>query len=176
MTFELKGREITYFNKLHICSKIVNNVSVPLLSHTFHEHCQLQPLRTYLFRCSLVRFTIKNTIYSVISRLVCSVFPHLLFRYFTVAEIHFDLPKHCVFTSWPCPSARKSSEIKGQITSAALIARAWATGKKCLFLKIKNKHFYSPYSNEILDIKALEYKEYFTHIDLWRILKNSQDI
>jgi hypothetical protein len=32
------GREITYFNKLHICSKIVNNVSVSLLSHTFHEH------------------------------------------------------------------------------------------------------------------------------------------
>jgi hypothetical protein len=39
-----------------------------------------------------------------------------------------------------------------------------------------SKHFYSPYSNEILDIKVLEYKEYFTHIDLWRILKNSQDI
>jgi hypothetical protein len=38
------------------------------------------------------------------------------------------------------------------------------------------KHFYSPYSNEILDIKALEYKEYFTHIDLWRTLKISQDI
>ena len=32
-----------------------------------------------------------------------------------------------------------------------------------IFLKIQNKHFYSPYSNEILDIKALEYKEYFTH-------------
>jgi hypothetical protein len=26
------------------------------------------------------------------------------------------------------------------------------------------------------DIKALEYKEYFTHIDLWRTLKNSQVI
>jgi hypothetical protein len=45
-----------------------------------------------------------------------------------------------------------------------------------IFLKIQNKHFYSPYSNEILDIKALEYKEYFTHIDLWRTLKISQDI
>jgi hypothetical protein len=45
-----------------------------------------------------------------------------------------------------------------------------------IFFKIQNKHFYSPYSNEILDIKALEYKEYFTHIDLWRTLKISQDI
>jgi hypothetical protein len=45
-----------------------------------------------------------------------------------------------------------------------------------IFLKTQNKHFYWLYSNEILDIKALEYKEYFTHIDLWRTLKNSQNI
>ena len=40
------------------------------------------------------------------------------------------------------------------------------TKKKPIFLKTQNKHFYWLYSNEILDIKALEYKEYFTHIDL----------
>jgi hypothetical protein len=40
-----------------------------------------------------------------------------------------------------------------------------------IFLKIQNKHFYSPYSNEILDIKALEYKEYFIH---WYVA-NSED-
>jgi hypothetical protein len=48
--------------------------------------------------------------------------------------------------------------------------------KKQIFLKTQNKHVYWLYSNEILDIKALEYKEYFTHIDLWRTLKNSQVI
>jgi hypothetical protein len=46
-----------------------------------------------------------------------------------------------------------------------------------IFLKFQNKHFYSPNSNELLDIKALEYKEYFTHIDLWQTLKKiSKDI
>ena len=45
-----------------------------------------------------------------------------------------------------------------------------------IFLKFQNKHFYSPNSNEILDIKALKYKEYFTHINLWQTLKISQDI
>jgi hypothetical protein len=45
-----------------------------------------------------------------------------------------------------------------------------------IFLKFQNKHFYSPNSNEILDIKELEYKEYFTHIYLWQTLKISQDI
>jgi hypothetical protein len=45
-----------------------------------------------------------------------------------------------------------------------------------IFLKFQNKHFYLPNSNEILDIKALEYKEYFTHIDFWQTLKISQDI
>jgi hypothetical protein len=29
-------------------------------------------------------------------------------------------------------------------------------------------------SSEILDIKALEYNKYLSHIDLWRTLKNSQ--
>jgi hypothetical protein len=33
-----------------------------------------------------------------------------------------------------------------------------------------------PYSNEILYTKALEYKEYFTQIDLWGIPKSSRDI
>jgi hypothetical protein len=45
-----------------------------------------------------------------------------------------------------------------------------------IFLKFQNKHFYLPNSNEILDIKALEYKEHFTHINLWQTLKISQDI
>jgi hypothetical protein len=31
--------------------------------------------------------------------------------------------------------------------------------KNPIFLKTQNKHFYWLYSNEILDIKALEYKE-----------------
>ena len=55
-------------------------------------------------------------------------------------------------------------------------ACARKTKKNPVFLKTQNKHFYWLYSNEILDIKALEYKEYFTHIDLWRTLKNSQVI
>jgi hypothetical protein len=49
-----------------------------------------------------------------------------------------------------------------------------ACEKKPIFLKTQNKHLYWLYSNEILDIKALEYNKYFTHIDLWRTLKNSQ--
>jgi hypothetical protein len=53
---------------------------------------------------------------------------------------------------------------------------ARACEKNPIFLKTQNKHFYWLYSNEILDIKALEYKEYFTHIDLWRTLKDSQVI
>ena len=106
-------QQITYL--FENCKQCISLTIKPYLSRT-----QLQPLRTYLFRCSLVRFTIKNTIYSVIFRLVCSVFPHLLFRYFNLLrKYNFDLLKHCVFTSWPCPSARKTSEIKGQITSAA---------------------------------------------------------
>jgi hypothetical protein len=44
------------------------------------------------------------------------------------------------------------------------------------FLKTQNKHLYWLYSNEILDIKALEYNKYFALIDLWRTLKNSQVI
>jgi hypothetical protein len=37
-------------------------------------------------------------------------------------------------------------------------------------------YFYWPYSNEIFHTKALEYKEYFTQIDLWGILRSSRDI
>jgi hypothetical protein len=48
--------------------------------------------------------------------------------------------------------------------------------KNPIFLKTQNKHFYWLYSSEILDIKALEYNKYFTHIDLWQTLKNSQVI
>jgi hypothetical protein len=78
----LKGKEVSYFNKLHICSKNVDNVSLkPYLSPD-----TTSPLRTCLFRCSLVRFTIKNTIYSVILRLLASVF-RLLFRYFILFAI-----------------------------------------------------------------------------------------
>jgi hypothetical protein len=40
-----------------------------------------------------------------------------------------------------------------------------------IFLKFQNKHFYSLNSNEILDIKALEYREYFTH----KFVANSED-
>ena len=54
--------------------------------------------------------------------------------------------------------------------------RARKTKKNPIFLKTQNKHFYWLYSNEVLDIKVLEYKEYFTYIDLWRTLKNSQVI
>jgi hypothetical protein len=79
---------------------------------------------------------------------------------------------------------------KGQITSAAWFSRALGYEYSLLanftcstrvrvknlmkpdILKIQNKHFYSPYSNETFYIKALEYKEYFTHINLWRILKS----
>jgi hypothetical protein len=46
--------------------------------------------------------------------------------------------------------------------------------KNPIFLKTQNKHLYWLYSSEILDIKALEYHKYFTHIDLLRTLKNSQ--
>ena len=48
--------------------------------------------------------------------------------------------------------------------------------KNPIFLKTQNKHLYWLYSSEIPDIKALEYNKYFTHIDLWRTLKNSQVI
>ena len=37
-------------------------------------------------------------------------------------------------------------------------------------------HFYSSYSNEILCTKALEYKEYFTHITVQQMTKSSRDI
>ena len=46
----------------------------------------------------------------------------------------------------------------------SVVARACE--KTPIFLKTQIKHFYWLYSNEILDIKALENKEYFTHIDL----------
>ena len=39
--------------------------------------------------------------------------------------------------------------------------------KKPIFWKIRNKYFYSPYSNETFYMKALEYKENFTPIDVW---------
>jgi hypothetical protein len=42
--------------------------------------------------------------------------------------------------------------------------------------KFQNKYFYLPYSNEILYTKALEYKEYFTRIDLPVIPKSLRDI
>ena len=42
--------------------------------------------------------------------------------------------------------------------------------------KIQNKYFYSPYSNEILYTKALEYREYFTHIAVQKMTKSSRDI
>jgi hypothetical protein len=48
--------------------------------------------------------------------------------------------------------------------------------KNPIFLKTQNKHLYWLYRSEILDIKVLEYNKYFTHIDLWRTLKNSQVI
>jgi hypothetical protein len=48
--------------------------------------------------------------------------------------------------------------------------------KNPIFFKIQNKDFYLLYSNETFDIKALEYKKYFTHIDLWRILESLEDI
>ena len=43
-------------------------------------------------------------------------------------------------------------------------------------LNIQNKYFYSPYSNEILYTKALEYREYFTHIAVQKMTKSSGDI
>jgi hypothetical protein len=48
--------------------------------------------------------------------------------------------------------------------------------KNPIFFKIQNKDFYLLYSNETFYIKALEYKKYFTHIDLWRILESLEDI
>jgi hypothetical protein len=49
--------------------------------------------------------------------------------------------------------------------------------KNPIFWKNQNKYFYSvPYSNETFYIKALEYKEYFTHIDSEQILKSLEDI
>ena len=164
MTFEFEGsrniifQQITYL--FENCKQCITISIKPYLSRT-----QLQPLRTYLFRCSLVRFTIKNT-YSVIFRLVCSVF-HLLFRYFNL------LRKYNLAMSKLKVKLHLQREFHVHRASRLRLLLA---SKNPIFLKIKNKHFYSPYSNEILHIKALEYKEYFTHIDLWWILKNSQDI
>jgi hypothetical protein len=42
--------------------------------------------------------------------------------------------------------------------------------------KIQNKYFYSPYSNEILYTKELEYREYFTRIAIQKMTKSSRDI
>jgi hypothetical protein len=55
---------------------------------------------------------------------------------------------------------------------------AWqaCASKNPILWKIRNKYFYWPYSNEIFYTKALQYKEYFTSIDLWRISKSSRDI
>jgi hypothetical protein len=49
------------------------------------------------------------------------------------------------------------------------------SSKNPAFEKFKNKYFFSPYSNETFYMKALEYQEYFTHIDLKHILKSLQD-
>jgi hypothetical protein len=89
------------------------------------------------------------------------------------------------------PITRETSEIdsKGQSTPVAcfhvhgaMAAPYWpilACGtrvqvKTRYFWKIWNKYFYLSYSNETFHIKALEYKEYFTAIDLgecWRVSK-----
>jgi hypothetical protein len=68
-------------------------------------------------------------------------------------------------------------KISGNIDLGCAICKLSSLEHACAsknpdILKIQNKHFYSPYSNETFYIKALEYKEYFTHINLWRILKN----
>jgi hypothetical protein len=64
------------------------------------------------------------------------------------------------------PGARKTSEIdsKGQITSAASGYMHLATGTPYSPILAHDTHVrdYSPYSNEIFDIKALEYKEILT--------------
>jgi hypothetical protein len=49
-------------------------------------------------------------------------------------------------------------------TSYSPILQARAS-KNPIFLKTQNKHLYWLYSSEILDIKALEYNKYFTHVD-----------
>jgi hypothetical protein len=87
------------------------------------------------------------------------------------------------------PMTRERSE--GQTTPTAWFARAWGSGssllanfsvwqarasKNPIFWKIQNKYFYWPYSNKIFYTKALEYKEYFTSVDLWQIPKSSKDI
>ena len=42
--------------------------------------------------------------------------------------------------------------------------------------KIQNKYFYSPHPNETFYTKALEYKEYFTHIADQKVTKRLEDI
>jgi hypothetical protein len=72
---------------------------------------ELRHLSTYLFRNSLVRITIQNTIQSVIFKLV-STDLHLLFRYFRISKFLVRastgnrnwLAKQC------CPSTRETSE------------------------------------------------------------------
>jgi hypothetical protein len=72
---------------------------------------------------------------------------------------------------------RATSGFNFCIYSCALhVLYSSVSGKNPIFLKTQNKHLHWLYSSEILDIKALEYKKYFTHIDLWRTLKNSQVI
>jgi hypothetical protein len=48
--------------------------------------------------------------------------------------------------------------------------------KRCVALAHLFLRVYSPYSNEILYTKALEYKEYFTHIAVPQITKSSREI
>jgi hypothetical protein len=102
------------------------------ISHYFPKQCkQCQCITkislTYLFRNSLVRITIQNTIQRVIFKHV-STDLHLLFRYFRISKFLVRastgntnwLPKQC------CPSTRETSE-----TTRKPILRGWLHGPSC---------------------------------------------
>jgi hypothetical protein len=77
------------------------------------------------------------------------------------------------------PSTRETSEVdsKVQTTPGAPYWSILVCGMRVR--KIQNKYFYLSHSNETFYIKALEYKEYFTAIDLgecWRVIQVLEDI
>jgi hypothetical protein len=90
---------------------------------------------------------------------------------------------------WPCKGQKWIRKVKLHLHAwvwrhpghrsfllANFCAMYASASKNPTFWKIQNKYFYSSYSNEILYAKALEYKEYFTHIAVRQMMKSSRDI
>jgi hypothetical protein len=150
----LKGQEVSYFNKLHICSKNVNNVSLkPYLSPDTTSapsnmsfllwscsiHNQKHYLQCYFEACSLSFLSFISIFQSVaINSEVSGIFFD--------RKYDLDSPKHRVFLH---PSTRKTTGIdsKGQFTSAAWFVQAMGTSYSPILacgrrVRVKTRYFY----------------------------------